>query len=379
MKEFERILIVRLGAVGDVVNVLPALHALRNAFPSAHISWLVEERAKDILYDSPDLNSIIVLPRKRWQKRIVNPITCVSTIIEAVAFLRMVRGKGFDLVIDFHGNLKSGLLTMASGGIQRLGFDRKSSKEWNYLFTNRHLSLVDERIHRIDKNLALLKLLGIDGDYTRPQIVVSPQDRKYVTDFLDRNNEAGKRLITIHPGTSEFGKFKRWPLSRYAGLADMLIDKLNAAILFTWGPSELEMVNEIVSLMERRAIVACRTRSLKQLAEIIRQSTIFIAGDTGPMHIASLLGTPIVTLFGPKDPVIYGPYAYSMGAGAGNMSKTDTNMYGTVRVVRNDIECSPCKKRSCNGNDCINGITVDEVFRATSDLLGDVIHAERLQ
>ncbi|MGR3317367.1 MAG: glycosyltransferase family 9 protein [Candidatus Anammoxibacter sp.] len=368
MENFQKILIVRLSAVGDVVNVLPALKALRTSFPSAHITWLVEDRAKDILYDNPDLNEIIVFPRKKWQKDICKPFTFLSVIFKAIVFFKSLRNSQFDLIIDFQGNLKSGLMTMFSGKCIKLGFDSYASKEWNHFFTNRHTHLAKERIHRIDKNLELLKSINIDAEYIQPQIVVSRKDNEYISDFLDKNTDRKKRLVVIHPGTSAFGEYKRWPASNYARLADMLVERLNVSVLFTWGPSDLEIVEEVALLMKEKATISCQTQSIKQLTELIRQSYIFISGDTGPMHIASILEKPIIAIFGPKDPVIYGPYAYSRNVNKDNKYEPNNQNIDT-RVIRKDIPCSPCKKRTCNHNTCINNISPEEVFEVTSELL----------
>lgn len=368
MKNFQKILIIRLSSVGDVVNVLPALKALRTAYPLAHITWLVEDRARDILYDNPDLDEIVVFPRKKWKNGIGDPASFFSTIFEAAAFFKSLRNNAFDLIIDFQGNLKSGLMTMFSGKGIKLGFESKACKEWNHLFTNRHAHLLKERIHRIDKNLALLKSIGINARYTRPQIIAARKDKEYILDFLNQNTDRKKPLIVIHPGTSEFGQFKRWPASNYARLGDMLIERLNVSVLFTWGPSEFGIVEDIVSLMKQQPVISCRTQSLKQLTEIIGQSSIFISGDTGPMHIASILDKPIVAIFGPKDPVIYGPYAYSRAVNNDNGRKSH-DLSIAARVIKKDMPCSPCKKRSCKHNACINTVSPDEVFEASSELL----------
>lgn len=368
---FKKILIIRLSAVGDVVNVLPALRVLRESHPNAHLAWLVEDRTKDIISGNPDLDEVIVFPRKKWQKEIANPITVFPAISEAVRFFKSLRNKDFDLVIDFQGNLKSGLITILSRGRVRLGFDNKTCKEWNHLFTNLHGYIPTQRIHRIDKNLNLLKAININSGYKRPHLNIPVEDKEFISEFLRQNIKAEKPLAVIHPGTSDFGEYKRWPVSHYARLADLIIEKLGVNVIFTWGLSELDMVREIVSQMRQHAVISCKTRSLKQLAEIIRQSDIFISGDTGPMHIASIMDKPIVAIFGPKDPIIYGPYAYSVKAREEGDGTLD-GFSGIARVVRKDMPCSPCKKRSCKNNACIKTISSDQVFQSVAQLLTDL-------
>lgn len=394
-KAFKKILIIRLSAIGDVVNVLPALRPLRLQYPDAYISWLVEEGARDILMDNPDLDEIILFPRRKWLAGISNPLTILPTISEAIVFFKALRNKGFDLVIDFQGNLKSGLMTLFTGRCVKLGFDRIACKEWNHLFTNQHACTVGKRIHRIDKNLGLLKAIDIDAEYMMPQIPISCADEKYISDFLRQNVSPEKPLIAIHPGTSKFGRYKQWPGLNYSLLADMLIERLDVSVIFTWGPSELDMVKGITSAMRHQAIISCKTTSLKQLAEIIRNSGLFISGDTGPMHIASVIGRPIIAIFGPKDPVIYGPYIPSASlsgpsfANRADRCNAQPGRYGgvqggkqysgnpyeanyfnsNVRIVRKDLPCSPCVKRRCKDSICINSISPEEVFQAARELL----------
>ena len=377
MKNFKKILIIRLSAIGDVVNVLPALKALRKTYPYSHISWLVEDRAQDIIFDNPDLDDVIVFPRKKWQEGISNPLKCLSTIYEAIIFFKKLRKSSFDIVIDFHGNLKSGLMTLLSGKKLKLGFHKKNCKEWNHIFTNLHAPIMENRIHRIDKNLSLLKLINIETGYIEPQISLANGDKEEILFFLKKNLDLRKKLIVIHPGTSEFGEFKRWPTEKYACLADMLIERLNVSILFTWGPGELKIVNEITSLMKQEATISCKTKSLKQLTEIIRQSSIFISGDTGPMHIASVLGKPIVAIFGPKDPIIYGPYNCNRNIHIGD--KNEFNGLKTFScIVNSEIPCAPCKKRRCKHIRCLNTISAQKVFDATTETLNKIDNDFRL-
>ena len=367
MEQYKRILIVRLSAIGDVVNVLPALSVLRKSYPSSYIAWLVEERAKDILCDNPEINEIFVFPRKKWSKGVRNPLTFIKTIKEAILFFKRLRKNNFDLIIDFHGNLKSGLMTMLGGNCLKLGFDRGSSKEWNYIFTNRHVHLENRRIHRVDKNLELLKSININTNSTNPQIFIPPEDKRAVKHFLQQNCDNEKVLIVIHPGTSTYGEYKRWPARNFAILASKLKDKFGASVIFTCGPTDTEVIKEITTHMNNYNMISFCS-NLKQLTEIINHANIFISGDTGPMHIASVMKRPVVAIFGPKDPVIYGPYTHGK-----NGSKTSNNThYGLntePRVIRKELPCSPCRKRKCSHVSCINTISYKEVFDAVSELL----------
>ena len=367
MEQYKRILIVRLSAIGDVVNVLPALSVLRKNYPSSYIAWLVEDRAKDILCDNPEINEIFVFPRKKWSKGIRSPLTFIKTIKEAIVFFKRLRNNNFDLIIDFHGNLKSGLMTMLSGKCPKLGFDRKSCKEYNYIFTNMHVHLESKRIHRVDKNLELLKFLNINTSGSNPQIFIPQQDKRSVENFLQQNCDNKKPLIVIHPGTSAFGEYKRWSARNFAILASKLKEELEASVIFTCGPTDTEVIKEIRTHMDNNKMISFCS-NLKQLTEIINHADIFISGDTGPMHIASVMKRPVVAIFGPKDPVIYGPYTHGK-----DLSKTGKETpYGlnaVPKVIRKELPCSPCRKRKCSHVACINTISYNEIFAAVSELL----------
>ncbi len=206
-------------------------------------------------------------------------------------------------------------------------------------------------MHRIDKYLKIPKELNLDYSYQRPEIPISKVDSKYMSEFFKNDIKESVPIIVIHPCTSKFGSFKQWPIINYAMLADMIKDKYKANVIFTWGPKELGVVNEIASKMKHKAIVACETKSIKQLIELIRHTDIFVSGDTGPLHIASTLDIPTAAIFGPKDPVIYGPYN------------------DKAIVVRKELPCSPCTKRKCSKPECMTTILPEDVFEAVNNLM----------
>ncbi len=349
-KNPENILVVRLGALGDIIHVIPAVKNLRTVYPNAHISWLVEDKLKDLVDGVPDIDEVIVFPRKRWQSLLKHPLNYGKLISEVRTFLKKLRLRKYDVVFDFHGNFKSGLLTFLSNTRTRVGFSRGFCKEFNYIFTHIRITPQRKRIHRIHKYLSLLEGVGIDARYQRSVFSIPDTDRSYIHDFIYQNCLHQKPLAIIHPGTSVFGKFKRWPARNYAILADRLIQELGYSVLFTWGTLEYALTEEIVSLMRNKATIACKTSSVKQLIALLRHAQLYVGGDTGPTHIASTMGIPTVAIFGPKDPVLYAPH--------------DENAV----VVRKDIPCSPCEKRSCDHITCITAITPDDVFRAVCTL-----------
>ncbi len=347
----QRILVLRLGAVGDVIRTLPAVKALKEQVPSSSITWVVEEPSQAFLESQPEIDSIILFPRKRWTKGIKSSRTVWKTVCEARGFITGLRKQKFDVVLDFHGILKSGLLSFLSGSPKRVGYDRNSTKEGNFLFSNVRVRLPKEKISRFDRNLALLRGVGLDVKDFKCSLRISPADREYVASFLKSSATPLKSpLIAIHPGTSPKALFKRWPPDRYARLADRLVRELSATILFTWGTEELEWVNSIRRGMEEPSLLGPKTESLTQLGELYRRCDLYIGGDTGPMHIASLMGIPAVVIYGPTDPI-------------------ENEPFGSHIKVRKEVGCNPCHNYSCKELHCIKAVSTDEVFKATREIL----------
>ena len=354
----DRILIIRLSAVGDIVRTLPAVHALRERYPGAYISWVVEEKARDILVYQPEIDEVIVFQRKRWGKGILNPLTFVGTIREVYQFIKNLRDKRHDVALDFHGILKSGLISYLSGARERVGYERGFCKEWNHLFNNRRVSPRSKRISRFERNFALIGLMGVEGVRGGMRLHVSREDIDYIDTFLGKRDQVvSGPLIAIHPGTSPTTPYKRWPPERYGELADRLVEELGASVLFTWGPGEKRVVDEVRARMRRNSLVGPEAASLRQLAELFRRCSLYIGGDTGPMHIASLVETPVVGIFGPTDPIVNAPYE------------------GTPHiVVRKDVLCSPCRNTGCKHRECMKAVTTQDVFDAAKALLeGNVL------
>lgn len=352
----KRILIIRLSAIGDVLRVLPAFQVLKENFPDSYFVWVVEEKAKDILEAHPDINEIIIFPKDNLVRKLKSYKEIGSGFKELFSFLRDIRKKRFDLVFDFHGLFKSGIISFFTGAPVRVGFTREFTKEFNHLFNNQRFPLDSNKISRIDRNLMLLKKMGFDINHKSPVLYVPEEDKKVIGDFFKQQKVDRRRpVIAIHPGTSPTTPYKRWEPYRYAVVADQAIKDKAAQIIFTWSHLEIEIVEEITNLMKYRAIIAPETKNLCQLAEIFRNSDIYLGGDTGPMHLAAFMGIPVVALFGPTDHIVNDPYIHTPHI-----------------IIRKDIECSPCRKTDCTKRDCMKEIKEDSVIRAVNIMLDSV-------
>jgi len=348
----QKILVLRLSAVGDVIRTLPAVKALKEDAPSSSITWIVEEPSQAFLKSQPEVDEVILFPRRRWTKGMKSLRGMWGTIGEMRRFVQDLRMRKFDVVLDFHGILKSGLLSFLSGSPKRIGYDWRSTKEGNFLFSNVKVKLPKERISRFERNLALLKGMELEVKQLKYSLHIPPADREYVASFLKASSESFRRpLIAIHPGTSAKAVFKRWMPDLYAQLADRLVRELKATVLFTWGHEEVEWVEGIRKEMKELSFLGPKTESLTQLGEVYRHCDLYIGGDTGPMHIASLMGIPAVVIYGPTDPIENEPM--------GNHIK-----------VRKEVGCNPCHEYSCRELLCIQAISADEVFKAAKNILG---------
>ncbi len=199
----KRILIIRLSAIGDVLRVLPALEVLKKNYPGSYIGWVVEEKAKDILEVHPDIDEIFVFPKKSIVKKLKSIKHVAGAVKEFSAFMKTIRQKNFDMAVDFHGLFKSGIISFLSGASERVGFTGKFTKELNFLFNNRRFPLSSSRMNRIDRNLMLLKSMGLSIKHKTPLVYI-PDNLQEETDHFFRQNRIDRRrpVIAIHPGTS---------------------------------------------------------------------------------------------------------------------------------------------------------------------------------
>ena len=350
MGPIRRLAIVRLSALGDVVNTLPALTALRRALPAAHIAWVCEAEAAGALDGHPLLDQLIVVHRKRAvaaARRGYGLLTAPGKLWRLARTLQRAR---FDLAIDLQGNLRSGAITFHTRAPLRVGFAPGNVKERSHLFTNVHVALPDRPMHRVERGLRVVEALGVDIADAAPVVPVTDVDRQRVDAFLAEAGLAAGGFAVIHAGTSGFGSYKRWTHEGWAEVAARLPREHGLPAMFTHGPGKHE-TREAEALARESGGTAAPALSLQALGELCRRCRLFLSVDTGPMHLASAVGAPVVALFGPKDPAVYGPY------------------FSARAIVEKSLPCRPCTKRSCDDPRCMYQITPDEVLAAATRLL----------
>ena len=348
----QRILIVRLSALGDVVHVLPLLDVLRRARPEAHIGWLVEEKAASLLEGHPQLDRVWVAPRQELQ-RLWGEGRYAAASRRLLAAVRELRAARYDLTLDVQCNLRSAAWAFASGARRRIGFAPPYTKEKaHWLTTDRVQAPVGGQLKAL-RNLELLAALGIAADQPRAVLSIPDAARREAASL--RSRLGSQPVVALHPGVSGFGDFKRWPAARFAALARRLRERCSARSLVTWGPGERTLADSVVADSDGAAVLAPATGSLLELGACYQACDALVAGDTGPLHLAAALGVPVVGLYGSKDPAIYGPWNGRTGQPAA--------------VVWKRVHCSPCRLRRCDDIICMPAIQVDDVLDQLRGLL----------
>lgn len=292
-----RILIIRFSAIGDVVRTLPALHALRNAYPHAQIDWAVEPKSLNIISEHPALDQIHLFkrPEGMWES---------SRVFRH--FCRMIRHSQYDMVLDFHGLLKSGLVMRASRAPQRFAFAPPRAREMSHLFANRRVALPSAILNRMEENLLLCAAAGAPCDSLEVTIAVPDEVQDAIESFMQDEFHSGKQIIAVHAPVDR--PEKQWPLHHYAKLVDMLLSDGRFDVLLTWGPGQQEMARKVQEMARRNPHVAPETPDLKHYAWLVKQCALFFGGDTGPMHIASAMDVPVVAVFGGTSPAKHHPF-----------------------------------------------------------------------
>ena len=347
-----KILIVKLSAIGDVIHTLPALNALRARYPRSHITWLVEEAAADLVVGHRALDRAIISGRKRWIRQLKGPRRR-QALAEMRRFWRELRDTRYDMIIDFQGLLKSGLLVCLARGERKIGFDKgMQHQEHSYLFLNERVPPVDMEVHALSRGLMLLGAIGAGARGVVYDVPMTAVDHRESASLLEHNRIDGSRpLVAINPVA--LWETKLWLNDRFAVLADRMIEEMGVDVVFTGGPDDRPLVDGILVRMKAPAANLAGKTRLKTLAALYTRAALLVTTDTGPMHLAAAVGTPVVALFGPTAPWRTGPF------GEGH------------RVVRTAPSCSPCFKRRCDGHRCccMRNISVEMVLDAVRQLV----------
>ncbi|HEY8465012.1 MAG TPA: lipopolysaccharide heptosyltransferase I [Bacillota bacterium] len=335
---YQRILIVKLSAIGDVIHALPVARALKEAFPEVRISWVVEQPAAELVRNHPDIDEVILFEKSRCRS--------LGGLLQYLpALARELKGRRFDLALDLQGLLKSGLIALLSGAPRRLVYcNPRELSGW----ISQKVCGPHQQGHIVERYLDVVRALGGPVTTVDFGIGFSEAEVKAAGEVLTAANWPGGPYVVLIPGANWVNK--RWPLQHFAALAERLF-KQGICCILTGGASDQELARQIREGTKAPLWDVTGKTSLKQLAWIIKNARVAVGGDTGPLHLAVAVGTPTVALLGPTDPTRNGPY------GSGH------------RVLVTSRDCVGCWRRQCAKRlDCLAAIPVEEVYQEVVSL-----------
>lgn len=326
--------LVKLSALGDVVHALPVAAALRRAFPSARLTWIVERRESVLLDGHPLLDAVVTVDTRRW-RHARRPAAILAAVRELRELRARLRGARFDVAVDLQGNLKSGVLTGLTGARRRIGFSARRCREpLNALFTNRRVTPPPTARHVIEQYLALIAPLGVERPAVEFHLPSDAAAEARIDEFLAAwGLKARDRLVVLNPGAGRAAK--RWPTARFRELAARVVAEHAARVVVVWGPGDLAVARVIAEGGARSGVVLAPPTDLAELIALLRRTSVLVAGDTGPLHLAAALRTRCVGLYGPTRAVRNGPW----GRGQRALQSPDGRMASLeVDPVRRAVE-----------------------------------------
>jgi heptosyltransferase II len=334
--QLRNILIFKPGAIGDLLHITPVVRALRVLAPEASVTLMVGSRVTASLFaDNPLVDEVIIFNKKGDER----------TWAGVFAFRRRLRAKRYDLVLNYQrSNLKGWLALSGTFPCRLLVYHKLRGKT----------------IHAIVDHLRPLAVLGVDPNTANRQLDFFPSsaDDAYAERFIAEKGLSGKRLVVFNPGTSAANKC--WPIERFAQLGDRLTAEHDCAVLVVGSRDEAPLAAAISTGMRQPVFELCGC-SLGELGALLKRSAFLVTGDTGPMHIATAVGTRVLALYGPISPVRSGPLGE-----------------GHRILLHDELDCCPCNRFDCTNTTfrlCMELITVEEVVQVAAEMLWQKPHA----
>ncbi|MBN2038518.1 MAG: glycosyltransferase family 9 protein [Spirochaetes bacterium] len=333
-----RFLLIQFKPAGDVLLLTPVVKAIKKKYPDSNITFLVNEKESNLIRDYSLIDDFILV-KKHSKKGFKNYFSYLTYNINLIS---RIRKKKFDVVIDYIGNPKSGLITFLSGSPIKIG--RKGSRSYFY---NRKIDIQDKNINTVVRRLCHLKPLNIESDYMPPEININSEDRKTAEKYFNLLKiKPGRPVIILAPNSPRSSR--KWPADNFITTGKNLISKYNAKILLAWGPGEEEYTENILQKIGNNAEMLPRT-TFTEMAAVFAKSDLIICLDGGAKHIANAVGIRSITIYGPTNPFVW--------------NHPDWNLNP---VIRADVPCIQCERRTCpmQQHNCMIEITPDIVMNA---------------
>ena len=341
LSNINKILVIRVDGIGDLLNSTPAIALLRKNYPSAQITVLARPLNAPILVGNPDVDRVLIFARDAEHR----------SLKARLHFYRAVRRERFQLVVAMQTAMWSHLVAFLSGAPYRLG---RYQKRFRSTLTHAWRGKYPKgETHEVDRNLELVRLICEGKGTRRLKFYLSPDEiadaKAHLTSWKIQTDTF---LIGIHPGGSSFDK--RWPEKRYAELADRLTQQYNAKILLLRGPDETALTDSIQHAMQSEAIVHA-PETIRELGALLSCCNLVVCNDSGPMHLAAALEVPMVAIFGPTDHVAWHPLSEN------------------ASIVRRDMPCWPCSAHKCKiGWECTKKLPVEPVWDAITTTVEEI-------
>ncbi|MGH7770471.1 MAG: glycosyltransferase family 9 protein [Candidatus Binatia bacterium] len=323
----KKILIVLHGSIGDVTRAIPLANLVRRGFPRARIAWSIERPALPLIEHHPAVDEIVLFAREDW-RRSLRP------------FLQRIREQKFDLVLDLQRHLKSGLVSWWSGAPERVGFHRRDAKEFNWLFNNRHIPAAVNGTSKLGHYLKFAEFLGIEPYPIEWKFSLLPDEEATVENML---RDVGGPFAAYSVG----GRWesKRWFPDEAAKNAAEVRRRHGLEIVLLGGKDDVAFAGEIERRAEAPVFNWAGKTSLREVIGILSRAELSVGPDSGLMHISAAVGTPVVSLWGPTDPLRTGPFGFN------------------ELIVQGEAVCAPCYLRRCPiGRVCMRSITSEAVL-----------------
>ncbi|MGD0540852.1 MAG: lipopolysaccharide heptosyltransferase II [Tepidisphaeraceae bacterium] len=330
-----RVLIIKPSAIGDIVHALPVLARLRQRWPKARLSWLVTPPCAELVRGHPLLDEAILFQRGRFGHGWHNP----AALLDLAGFVLQLRRREFDLVIDLQGLFRSAWVSAASGAPRRVGF--ANAREFAPLF---YTDLVDcswKNDHAVERYLKITTALGCADGPAEFTFAVDDQDRRHIEQMIP----PGTDFAVLLPGTN--WATKQWPVERFAELVLPLKERFGLESVAAGAAEDAKLTGRIPARFDLTG-----KTNLRQIVALLERARLVVGNDTGPMHMAAALGVPLVTPYGPTDPVRTGPFG-----------RPDS-------VVRLSLPCMPCYSRTCSHRSCMQWLEVEAVLRVAQEQIG---------
>lgn len=352
----KRILIINIFGIGDVLFTTPLISSLKTAFPDVFIGFVCNKRAVDVLKNNPKIDRIFLYERDDY--RDCYKASKMLFLRQIIGFCEEIRKEKFNAVLDLSINRYFNFLTWYVGIKHRIGFNYKNR---SFLLTRKIPIDGCGENHVIERYLGLLKEFGVSAVHKELEVFPSSQDETFSKSLLERCGvKPGDKVVALIPGGgASWGKnavHKRWPAEKYAQLADKIIEKFSAKVILLGDTFEQELCRKVEGCMHQKAIELSGKTTVLQLAALLKQCRCVIVNDGGPLHVAVAAKAKTVSIFGPVDENMYGPYPQN-----GHL------------IVTKDIACRPCyrhfRQADCEHHNCLHLITLNDVLEKAEQIL----------